>query len=290
MTALFLAQHEEKNKESPGDPFFDVIGYRDYVTHADLQGADENAQALHHLLLALKAGDVHAITFFSRLLEIVFDHVLGKVDLITCVPGHDKTPATRTDPLACLVEHVAGRRACLDGKSILQRKVALLRAHQDPRSRDFTRQVNSIKAGPLACRLDVRRILIIDDIYTSGKTMAACYSHLRRRWPTAQFIGFAFGRTNRTSTVGWPRIPVFPKSGDLPSKLASVVAELQALADTNRDFSRAKCVVLGLWNHKIHKLTCKYCPDRYQVLESVSEGKCQGGVCCRVCRPRDADF
>jgi len=287
MTALFRAQHEVSNTNSPNDGTFTVIGYREYVKTAHLRDADPNAKRFHQVLMAFKDGDAYAISYLASLLVVVFDKIIGNIDLIVCVPGHEKTSMTRTDPLASLVGQVANPRKCLDGGSILQRQVSLPRAHQDPRPRDFKRQFDSIAAQELALSRAIKRILIVDDVYSSGKTMAACYSHLKSRWPFAEVVGFAFGRTTDTPMIRWPQIPLFPTRADLSSTLLSCVAELQRESDRNKDFRPDRCFVIGRWNQKIHRPNCRYLPNQYWFLESLSEGIREGGTPCGVCRPRD---
>ncbi len=287
VTVLFLAQHESQNNKSPEDPPFTAIGYRDYVDYRNAGDADENLKRFRQLLLSFKDNDANALHYFLGLLEIIFEKVIGRVDLITCVPGHEKTPRVRIDPLARLVEQVAKKMKCRNGSSVLQRTVSQPPAHQDPRQRSFARQFESIHAEKVPRDHDIERILIIDDIYSSGKSMAACYSHLRHRFASAEVVGFAFGRTTSTPMVRWPQTPDFPRRDGLEQRLATVLRDLRREAKANKDFSRDKGIVMGRWNQKIHRLTCRYLPIQYFFLESVSQGISEGGQRCGVCRPRD---
>lgn len=287
MTALFRAQHAIENNKSRGGERFTVIGYREYVKTSNLRDADPNAQNFHHLLLSFKDGDEDAGKYFTGLLKIMFDKLIEKVDLIACVPGHEKTPTKRSDPLATLVSQVANARKCLDGGSVLQRKISLPRAHLDLRPRDFTRQFESIAVGEPSRARSIERILIIDDVYSSGKTMAACCSHLKSKWPSAEVVGFAFGRTTEAPMVRWPQMPAFPRRADLSKTLTRCLADLQRESSRNKDFRPDRCFVLGRWNQKIHRPNCRCLPVQYWLLESFSEGIREGGKPCGVCRPQD---
>jgi len=286
VTQLFLCQHKEENSRSPNDEPFTVIGYRDYVTTQIARKADENLRRFRDLLLGFKDGDEFAASYLTSLLDVVFEKIIGNVDLITCIPGHQATTGVRTDPLADLVERIAPYKDCQNGNSILQRKFTVSQAHTDPRPRDFGRQFDSIVASEVPDSKSIRRVLIIDDVYSSGKTMAACYSHLRQQLPEADFIGFAFGRTSDPPMIRWPKTPEFPCLQHLQAQLDDWEAELREEAEANRNFRPEQSLVMGRWKMKIHKITCRYLPNQYWFLDSYDDGIDQGGKPCGVCRPR----
>jgi predicted amidophosphoribosyltransferase len=189
---------------------FNVVGYRTYPNQERLGYADDARIRYRRLLFALKSQDPFAIELFASLLCLVYDDVIDGPDAITCVPPSTKSPATRSDAMALMARKATEMNfGVIDGSSWLRRKQDVPKAHQDGSMRQFNKQHETIECVTGALPREPKRIVVIDDICTSGTTMQACVSRLRTRFPLAQVSGFAFGYTGFVKD--WPGGPDCPQ-------------------------------------------------------------------------------
>jgi hypoxanthine phosphoribosyltransferase len=286
MTMLFLPLGITQNYKSPDGAEFEAIGYRDYVNYYDSRKSDENLKNFRDLLLALKDDDKEAIEYFAELFCIIAEKVVGELDLIACVPGHEETEATRTDSMAMLARLCAEKLGLRDGSSVLRRVATVDSCHENRGMRKYAIQFNSIAAQKPAGFHSVKKILLMDDVYTSGTTMAACYSHLKKQFPRAKITGFAFGMTTSHPHEPWPQTPQFPRPEELANERTHLIADLQHEADEHSEFSRQNVFVMNRWNKKIHRLGCRHMPNTWDYVISFQQVLAEGGKPCRVCRPK----
>lgn len=273
--------------ESGSTGTLSVIGYRDYVNSHDAVGADGNLRNFRRLIRAFKNQNGSARCYLKTLIKGIFGNVSGKVDLITCVPGHKKTPKKRVDSLARICGSLAKTQNCRNGGSLLMRTTDVNSCHEDSRMRSFDRQFSSIKARKLRDPEGITKILIIDDIYTSGHTMAACFAHLRNKFPRARITGFVFGMTTSRPRDPWPQSPEFPPY-PIENSTRNLLSEFRQADRLMVNAPIQSNFYLTRWK-KIHKTTCQAIPadlrNNYEPIASLEEGFRRRGQACRKCLP-----
>jgi len=219
--SLFKAEHNLRLK-NPDRYRFAVAGYRTYPNTARRHYADANRIRYRQHLLALKENDPLAIEIFTSILCLVFDDLIGGPDAIACVPPSSQSTALRDDAMALITRRaVESDLGVIDGSSWLMRTQTVPKAHQDSSMRTYEKQFPTIACVPGSLSVEPKRIVVIDDVCTSGATMQASVARLRERFPNAGVVGFAFGYT------GWvnesPSVPEIPKERCSPEDLRKIV-------------------------------------------------------------------
>lgn len=173
------------------------VAFRWFFTERRMQHTDKNGVRFRYWIKALKEGRSEAVHLFSGvLLQLLSEH-LPDVDAVIPVPPHD--PSKIDFPLA----QVAGNTA-LPGVGWLKRVTAVT-----PWTGEATRSVNEQRESlyfepPGGVRKD--RILIVDDVWTSGATLRASTLLIRDAWPDCKVTCFAFGR----AVIRGQNAPAFP--------------------------------------------------------------------------------
>lgn len=227
--SLFKAEHTKPFK-TPERYRFDVVGYRTYPNQDRLGYADDARVRYRRLLFGLKAEEAFAIELFASLLCLVYDDVIGGPDAIACVPPSTRSPSARSDAMALVARKAVEMNfGVIDGSSWLRRKQDVPKAHKDSSMRCFDKQHETIECVTGALVQEPKRIVVIDDICTSGSTMIACVSRLRARFPQAQVSGFAFGYTGYVND--WPGVPDCPQQQRQQQPLSAVAKIVEAWRD-----------------------------------------------------------
>ncbi len=277
---------DEKINSKSTHGHFAVIGYREYAGTSDCRHIDAHSKAFRNLIQGLKDGAAGPIQYFGGLLDLIFDEVIQDVDLIACVPGSKKTNAVRNDPIARIIrENITEAREVLDGTSLLQRLYDVPKAHEDRTMRSYAKQLESIGRSGVRPAGPVTTILLIDDVYTSGATMAACHKRLKEAYPAAEVIGFAFGVTPYRAKKQSPAIPQFPSRYLEPAALMKHVDDLRRMASRCDPYGHATRFVMNGPRKKIHTKTCRTVDGATnpRPLKSVRDGLRQGGQPCGNC-------
>lgn len=139
-------------------------------------------------LLDLKQSQASSLNSFT---ELIGKEISKKYAGVTAVPSHDPATGIGTG-VRLLAKQVASRIGAPDGRAFLRRTVKIPKlAHGGDRSVQV--HLDSI-AAEQADLYQGGRILVIDDIMTSGNSFAAC-RHLLLAAGAAEVICVALGKT-----------------------------------------------------------------------------------------------
>ena len=151
-------------------------------------------------ILAFKDGDDKTINIIFGIIASLSKKAkenLLRNSIIAVVPpskteNNFKTPCHK---LAQMVLHEYGKAYnMVDGTQYLYRYIDKKSAHQGG-SRTIQIHLDTIKSINLAQIGIPRKIIIIDDIFTTGNSMEACYRILSRNFLLGDFFFLAIGRT-----------------------------------------------------------------------------------------------
>ncbi|NDC37656.1 MAG: hypothetical protein EBZ48_06340 [Proteobacteria bacterium] len=144
-------------------------------------------------LLRLKDASLSAIAHYAAALKLVLP--LDKSVLLCCAPGSSPDSASG---LAEIIRRISGG-ALIDGTSVLCTQTARQRKSNGARFEDHElASTISIKALPLP---PDTRILLIDDVVTSGQTLRVCTSLLYSAYPSFSITCLAISSTDYDSTA-----------------------------------------------------------------------------------------
>jgi ComF family protein len=152
-------------------------------SHSQLEGArsayvfDDSARAL---VLALKYRSLHALAGpMGELLADAFARDPLPVDLVVPVPLHGRRRRQRGFNQSELLGRVVSQRARLemDTRSLRRRRNTPQQSQADDR---FRREANMHGAFTCSRAVAGRRVLLIDDVFTTGATLRECAVTLRR--------------------------------------------------------------------------------------------------------------
>lgn len=140
-----------------------------------------------------EAGQVHAKLFGQLMAQCLQDRWMEPADLITWAPLHPKRKRERGYDQAELLARRVGELTGLPAESTLEKIRAT--SVQSQTGEDEARRANVKDAYRALQGLDVtgKRIVLIDDVATSGATLAECASALREAGASA-VVGLTFAR------------------------------------------------------------------------------------------------
>lgn len=164
---------EVKKVSHPSGCSILVMGeYHPWGLHKERGGDGSNYPRHSGRILDLKENKEPAVVYFR---DILREAIKAQYYAVCVVPSHD--PAKGPGGMVRLGQRVAGAIGAIDGTSFLVRtkKIEKL-AHGG--SRDIKVHLESIEAR---CPNSIkgRRVLLLDDVMTSGNSIAACHHILR---------------------------------------------------------------------------------------------------------------
>lgn len=142
-------------------------------------------------------GDITAGRFFARLLaeRISSSPHLSDVDLVVPVPLHSLRKWERGyNQAEIIAEEIAGTLNCGIRCDILKRKRRTrtqTKMSVEEKSANVADAFTTIEEEGLNLAMHHRHILIVDDVFTTGSTVAECYISLRKKLPPAIRISVA---------------------------------------------------------------------------------------------------
>ncbi len=163
-----------------------VLGpYNPYRTHIEMGGDRNNYPSHSGRILDLKDCLPKGIDYFIPLRD-----KLKITEAITIVPSHD--PAKTTSGLALLVAKLTDGQGYVDASGCLVRHTKIQKlASGGDRSKQV--HLDSIRVANTQL-IEGRRVLLIDDVMTSGNSLIACKSLLLTAG-AAHVTCLALGRT-----------------------------------------------------------------------------------------------
>ena len=147
--------------------------YHDYYSHAEFQSISlfQYAPPVSQLIKQLKFRDQLGIAkLFAKLwIRFIKDNNLKKPDLIIPVPLHYQRLKSRGFNQALEIAKPIGRffKIPIDTKSCIRIKNTKPQSSLSARKR----KANMKHAFALSYRINAKRVVIFDDVYTTGKTM-----------------------------------------------------------------------------------------------------------------------
>ena len=152
---------------------------------------DSVRKAMHRY--KFEGGRVHAKLFGQLMAQCLQDRWEEPVDLITWAPLHPKRKRKRGYDQAELLAQRVGELTGFPVKNTLEKIRAT--AVQSQSGEDEARKANVQGAYRALPELDLtgKRIVLIDDVATSGATLAECASALRQAGASA-VVGLTFAR------------------------------------------------------------------------------------------------
>ena len=91
----------------------------------------------------------------------------------------------------------------------LIRKKPVRKSAWDASARDYGIQFDSLEADRTSLS-DIASVIVVDDITTSGATMAAAINLILNCNPSISLTAFTFGKTKQTGSTSFPEDPEFP--------------------------------------------------------------------------------
>ncbi len=161
----------------------------------------------------VKESDKRAIGFFAQLFVDFCLDDMDRKDLLIAVPPGDSTVDSARSPMARVVREVVKLGFGVDGSECVVR-THWVRQKKWPRNREEQRETIRLE-GPPPDQVD--RVVVVDDILTTGSTMGAVLDILSDVYPSLPKVCVAFGKSKRSP---WPPFPQFPDfratAGDAP--------------------------------------------------------------------------
>lgn len=191
--------------------------WRWYFTNRSLPWASENGRRFHYWIQLLKDGHFPAEQLFASVYRHLWSTVLGKPQAIVTVPPSKQFKIRPEYPLSRCADIAAGMGAGVHLRHHLRRIESLPSCVSDNSSRDFLKQRASMRVES-DVEDDTESIVIIDDVRTSGSTLAAAIELVRQHHPQARINALTFGQTQRTGSTPFPEIPSFPESRAVSSE------------------------------------------------------------------------
>ena len=229
------------------------LGYRYYWPTGKSHLAPKQAQTYQTWILKLKDGDERAERMFAKLLQAIWRPVLWMPDVIIPVPGHEKTTSMRKTPLGKVIREAVRHGCGIDGSPILRRAQTIDSAVENPKVRNVRIQKQSMEVvddlPPLA-----QRILLLDDVGVTWRTMRAAVELLREAFPERSITAFAFGRTPLRVPNEWPEEPVFPGKSLSGDKIKTFCQN--KWGGDGHDRATDGRFVINKWNRMLHRADC----------------------------------
>ena len=185
----------------------ELIGFRWYYRKSALPYASPNGQRFRGWVLRLKEGGWDIVHRAAVLLLDVTPDVLGRCDLVLSVPPSRATQGlpiyAMRDVAKDYIEQI--RYGHFGG---IQRVRTVPKTVEDAGMRDPVRQRESV-ALPNDCPVSADKILVLDDVTTTGATLRGAHSLVRERYRDANILLFAFGKTSGWAQADFPEHPGF---------------------------------------------------------------------------------
>ncbi len=160
-------------------------------------------EASRDLILSFKHGDrTHAASAYAGWLKRTGWELIQQSDLILPVPLHWSRLFHRRYNQAALLAIELGKRTGLpvDSDSLVRHKKTASQGHKSPSQRlSNLRGAFSVSAQS-ECNIKARRVLLIDDVLTTGATAAVCAKTLRRAGASSVEV-LTLARVVRTETA-----------------------------------------------------------------------------------------
>lgn len=209
--------------------FVPIYGYRWYyprnVRFLKKQKFSENGKNYSNCINTLKLGDYESIHFFGTLLKrIIYENNWYDLPLFLFpLPPHDASPSSKDYPLAKVrkaaywTEYMNNyySQTNLIQKILYPRRVKTLSDDWSSRKELTVEEIKNTMEINTKININKFRILIIDDVFTTGKTIQACIEIVKESFSSAEIIALAFGKTQNNDNVFFPEEPVFK---DPPSR------------------------------------------------------------------------
>ena len=202
---------------------FKCYCYRWYCTAWSLRGAwqnprqFQNAKRFNDWVWALKSGRDEAVYFFAELLKVLLaQHLPKRPDVLVSIPRHQAFDEVADSPVQYACDLARERLGIKPLRVYLLRKKTLPSALEDPSVRSLNIQKESLEVKSYLKTPKKLRILIVDDVLTSGSHMTAACELMQQEFSRSEVFGLAFGRT-----CGRPNI-LFPDQPDFESLWRSI--------------------------------------------------------------------
>ncbi len=198
-----------------------VAASRPYVRARAAVAYDD---ATRRFILAFKNGDrTDAIRTFAPWMARAGGALLADADLLIPVPLHWTRLFVRKYNQAALLAHAVGRLAGVPVASTLLIRSRRTRALKHAGLKQRADRVRAAFAVPVRRRAELagRRVLLIDDVYTTGSTVGACARTLLRAGATSVDV-LTLARVVRPAVPAGqpmrsPSTTSFPSSEETPS-------------------------------------------------------------------------
>lgn len=190
----------------------ELVALRWYVQDKWVPRADANKAHYREWLFGLKNAQPEAVHLLTRLFCDYWGALLGVTTLLLTVPSGRLHPGSRGAGLRAVAKAVASTTRCMYAEQGLVR-TSEARQHDGGmrHSREF--QAHSLAIGACPSRRTYR-VIVIDDIITTGNTMLGALDRLvADAWHGApgriELNGFAFGKTQERPDAAFPTTPQF---------------------------------------------------------------------------------
>ena len=195
--------------DAPAGPKMRYAACRPYLTSYSGGAAwGSNASNFRECLRALKRGEESAVSLFAEILAVLLPETLGGPEFVVPVPPHSSEVSSWS-----LVE--VSVRACRSQTSepilgALRRTADVVAWTEANPTRDYADQLESLS---FEAELEPpSRLVLLDDVWTSGNTLRAAAARIRALWPETTIVAFAFGKAviRGQKRPPFPEIPAFP--------------------------------------------------------------------------------
>jgi hypothetical protein len=169
-----------------------------YATRA----TDERARRLKNLILQIKTDRVDAGTGMP-VVRLTVERVVGRLDevdrqvfaghpVLVPVPGSGLTKANSVWPARRICEELVRQRLGEDVVPVINRTTAVSKSAGSATRPTLAQHLTSFTIQPGLT--PPGRLLVVDDVVTSGTTLMACALALARAYPRIPISGFALAR------------------------------------------------------------------------------------------------
>jgi DNA processing protein len=167
--------------------FTSVVSLWEYVPNADMGRASGHQQTWHKKILAVKNQNPGAIRSTAERLSKLW-WLLGNPDTIVVVPSSDSN--NQESGIGKVAEQLSKLTGASYLKGALKRVVTLPRCVSNPSSRNRDKQRASMTFMALTSRGSTKRVILLDDIYTTGSTMGAGLDTIKHSGVFDKKVGF----------------------------------------------------------------------------------------------------